>query len=43
MSGSIKSISDWICTTEELGVAKEEDNKELIKTKKYLNRVILPL
>nr|CAG8544994.1 2008_t:CDS:10 [Entrophospora candida] len=42
-SGSIKNISDWICTTEELGVAKEEDHKELIKIKKYLNQVMLPL
>ncbi|CAG8445837.1 13837_t:CDS:10 [Dentiscutata heterogama] len=41
-SGSIKNISDWICITEELGVVKEED-KELIKIKKYLNRVMLPL
>ncbi|CAG8604089.1 35622_t:CDS:2, partial [Racocetra persica] len=32
-SGSIKNISDWICITEELGVAKEKDNKELIKIK----------
>ncbi|CAG8742849.1 3246_t:CDS:10 [Dentiscutata erythropus] len=41
-SGSIKNISDWIRITEELGVVKEED-KELIKIKKYLNRVMLPL
>ncbi|CAG8843275.1 7091_t:CDS:2, partial [Racocetra persica] len=40
-SGSIKNISDWIRITEELGVVKEED-KELIKIKKYLNRVMLP-
>ncbi|CAG8569066.1 7519_t:CDS:10 [Acaulospora morrowiae] len=38
-SGSVKSISDWIRITEELGVIKEEDNRELIKLKKYLNRV----
>ncbi|CAG8610945.1 8382_t:CDS:10, partial [Acaulospora morrowiae] len=42
-SGSVKSISDWIRITEELGVVKEEDNRELIKLKKYLNRVMLPL
>ncbi|CAI2188944.1 2821_t:CDS:2 [Funneliformis geosporum] len=28
-SGSIKNISDWIRTTEELGVAKEEDHEEI--------------
>ncbi|CAG8589132.1 8249_t:CDS:10, partial [Paraglomus occultum] len=42
-SGSVKNISDWIRITEELGVVKEEDNRELIKLKKYLNRVMLPL
>ncbi|CAG8521572.1 6346_t:CDS:2, partial [Acaulospora colombiana] len=42
-SGSIKSISDWIRITEELGIVKEKDNKELIQIKKYLNRVMLPL
>ncbi|RHZ65149.1 hypothetical protein Glove_319g130 [Diversispora epigaea] len=42
-NGSKKIISDWISITEELGVVKEEDNKELIRIKKYLNRVMLPL
>ncbi|CAG8655476.1 772_t:CDS:10 [Funneliformis mosseae] len=42
-SGSKKSITDWIRVTEELNVLKEEDNKELVKLKKYLNRVMLPL
>ncbi|CAG8474302.1 4047_t:CDS:10, partial [Acaulospora morrowiae] len=41
-SGSIKSISDWIRITEELRVVKDED-KELIKIKKYLNLVMHPL
>ncbi|CAG8776000.1 11161_t:CDS:2, partial [Acaulospora colombiana] len=42
-SGSKKSISDWIRITEELNVLKEEDSEELIKLKKYLNRVMLSL
>ncbi|CAG8725192.1 17115_t:CDS:2, partial [Acaulospora morrowiae] len=42
-NGSKKNISDWISITEELGVVKKEDNKELIRIKKYLNRVMLPL
>ncbi|CAG8657583.1 5342_t:CDS:10, partial [Acaulospora colombiana] len=42
-NGSVKSISDWIRITEELGIVKEEDDGELIKLKKYLNRVMLPL